>query len=497
MSAVDEPTEASPLLIKPDASTPPSEEQPPSQDLGWTKDATRTAVLTTAFLTLFAFADILKYVSTIRLVELGVCREHYLETDPGLVGGNGMIPEHLCKSPAIQQSLAHLRGYLSALEAIVGLLLTVPYGLVVARLGERLLAGINVVGYLMSCAWLIAVCFYWSVFPTWTTVLSPLFRVVGGGSPFLSSLVYSIAAKHIPVSKRSLCFFIFLAAQTITSTIAALITAALLDRGLLLTPLMLNFPIGVLCLLTLVVLHIDNSSESVPGRDNEPDADKSNTFSSIRHSIRILSEALRDRNVLILLATVPVAKAVNPIGEVTWQYVPKKYGISLAAASRVLSIPSIECLVLLIVILPYINNIAQERYHFTAIKVDLYFVQYGFLIQGLGCLIMAFSQTLTVFILGILVFALGCSTKPALQSVLAGLVNREHIAVLFTVVAVADGIGSAAGAVILNWAFAIALGWDTSLYLGLPFIIGAASFVLAFIASVYVGYSAFRSRRGT
>ncbi|KAK6086077.1 major facilitator superfamily transporter [Seiridium cupressi] len=402
MSAVDEPTEASPLLIKPAGSTPPSEEQPPSQDLGWTKDATRTAVLTTAFLTLFAFADILKYVSTIRLIELGVCREHYLETDPGLVGGNGMIPEHLCKSPAIQQSLAHLRGYLSALEAIVGLLLTVPYGLVVARLGERLLAGINVVGYLISCAWLIAVCFYWSVFPTWTTVLSPLFRVVGGGSPFLSSLVYSIAAKHIPVSKRSLCFFIFLAAQTITSTIAALVTAALLDHGLLLMPLMLNFPIGVLCLLTLVVLHIDNSSESVPGCDNEQDADKSNTFRSIRHSIRILSEALRDRNVLILLATVPVAKVVNPIGEVTWQYVPKKYGISLAA------------------------------------------------------------------------------------SVLAGLVSREHIAVLFTVVAVADGIGSAAGAVILNWAFAIALGWDNSLYLGLPFIIGAASFVIAFMASVDV-----------
>ncbi|KAK6087838.1 major facilitator superfamily transporter [Seiridium cupressi] len=402
MSAVDEPTEASPLLIKPAGSTPPSEEQPPSQDLGWTKDATRTAVLTTAFLTLFAFTDILKYVSTIRLIELGVCREHYLETDPGLVGGNGMIPEQLCKSPAIQQSLAHLRGYLSALEAIVGLLLTVPYGLVVARLGEPLLAGINVVGYLMSCTWLIAVCFYWSVFPTWTTVLSPLFRVVGGGSPFLSSLVYSIAAKHIPVSKRSLCFFIFLAAQTITSTIAALVTAALLDHGLLLMPLMLNFPIGVLCLLTLVVLHIDNSSESVPGCDNEQDADKSNTFRSIRHSIRILSEALRDRNVLILLATVPVAKAVNPIGEVTWQYVPKKYGISLAA------------------------------------------------------------------------------------SVLAGLVSREHIAVLFTVVAVADGIGSAAGAVILNWAFAIALGWDNSLYLGLPFIIGAASFVIAFMASVDV-----------
>ena len=108
----------------------------------------------------------------------------------------------LCKLPGIQQRLAHLRGYMSALEAVLGLVLTVPYGLLVGRLGECLLGGIDVIGYLLSCAWILIVCYYWTALPIWTTVLSPLFRVIGGGSPFLSSLIYAIAAKHVPESKR-------------------------------------------------------------------------------------------------------------------------------------------------------------------------------------------------------------------------------------------------------------------------------------------------------
>ncbi len=123
-------------LIQPARSAPSDEEQLQAKDLAWTDDAIRTAVLATAFLILFTFADVTRYLSTVRLVELGICREYYLENDPGLIDGAGGIPEHLCKLPGMQQRLAHLRGYLSALEAIVGLLLTLPYGLVVNRLGR-------------------------------------------------------------------------------------------------------------------------------------------------------------------------------------------------------------------------------------------------------------------------------------------------------------------------------------------------------------------------
>ncbi|KAB5554577.1 major facilitator superfamily domain-containing protein [Coniochaeta sp. 2T2.1] len=516
MPAAEQPTEASPLLKPQDAVTSSDEQQQQpvveDMDAGWNQDAIRALVSTTVFLILFTLADLLKYVAVIRLLELGVCREYHRIHDPSLVDDNGYVPEKLCKLAEIQQRLAHLRGYYSALDSVVGLVLTVPYGLVVGRLGERLLIAINVVGYLLSCAWFLVVCSSWDTFSTWTAVLSPLFRAIGGGSPFLFSLVYSIAAKHIPSSKRSSGFFMFLAAQTITSTFATLIAAAFLDHGFLFLPLLLNFPIGLLCIASLAFVRGTKSSGSATsGRPDVQDDDDDehinnnnnnnngnlDTSRSIRHSARILGEVLQNPAVLVLLATVPVAKAVNPIGELTWQYIPKKFGISFAETSRVLSIPSLECVLLLLFVLPNIKSLAQSRYHASSIKVDLYFVQYGFLIQAVGCVIMAFAQTLAVFILGILVFALGCSTRPALQSVLADLArSREHVAVLFTVIAVADLIGSAAGTILLNWAFSIALDWEMGVYLGSPFALVGGCFIAAFVASVYIGRSALHHHSG-
>lgn len=67
---------------------------------------------------------------------------------------------------------------------------------------------------------------------------------------------------------------------------------------------------------------------------------------------------------------------------------------------------------------------------------------------------------------------------------------------LFTVIAVADLIGSAAGTLLLNWVFSIALDWEMDMYLGSPFAIVAGCFIIAFVASLFVGGTALhRSRR--
>jgi Cu/Ag efflux pump CusA len=132
-----------------------------------------------------------------------------------------------------------------------------------------------------------------------------------------------------------------LAAQTITSTFATLIAAAFLDHGHLFLPLLLNFPIGLLCIASLAFVRgAKSSGAAAPGRQDVQDEDDDehikDTSRSIRHSARILGEVLQNPAVLVLLATVPVAKAVNPIGELTWQYIPKRFGISFAEVIRTL-----------------------------------------------------------------------------------------------------------------------------------------------------------------
>jgi hypothetical protein len=208
MTPMNDPTESSSLLTEHTHETGGDEVQSIQQQrstddydsaaTSWSGDALRTLLATTIFLVLFTLADLLKYVSTVRLLELGVCRDH----QPGYVDHDGHVPEELCKSSAIQRDLAHLRGFYSALDSVVGLVLTLPYGLLVGRLGERLLVAANMGGYLLACAWFLVVTYSWTVLPIWAAVLSPLFRVVGGGSPFLYSLIYGMATKHIPSSKR-------------------------------------------------------------------------------------------------------------------------------------------------------------------------------------------------------------------------------------------------------------------------------------------------------
>lgn len=129
-----------------------------------------------------------------------------------------------------------------------------------------------------------------------------------------------------------------------------MIAASILDYGLLFLPLLLNFPIGLLCIVSLAAIRGTKSFESAvsgheDGQEEDDDADNHNNDNlnasrSIRQSARILGEALRDRRVLVLLATVPIAKAVNPIGELTWQYIPKKFGISFAVVVLYPSYPS-------------------------------------------------------------------------------------------------------------------------------------------------------------
>ena len=112
-----------------------------------------------------------------------------------------------------------------------------------------------------------------------------------------------------------------------------MVAALLLDHEFLYTPMILNFPVGLLCLVTLLVIHPDNSSNHLPGHESERDEEGTKAVSSIQRSIRILSELLRNRNFLVLLATVPVAKLVNPITELMLQYIPRKFDLSLASVS--------------------------------------------------------------------------------------------------------------------------------------------------------------------
>ena len=55
-----------------------------------------------------------------RLIELGICREHYSVADPSVIEPGGNVPELLCKIGEIQSRLAEVNGYLTMIAFFPG-----------------------------------------------------------------------------------------------------------------------------------------------------------------------------------------------------------------------------------------------------------------------------------------------------------------------------------------------------------------------------------------
>jgi hypothetical protein len=84
-----------------------------------------TVVLCCLFIILFEFADILRFTPSLHLLELGYCRRHYSEHNPGLIDSVGDIPERFCKLREIQEDLASMKGWFGSIEGLIGRFLSI------------------------------------------------------------------------------------------------------------------------------------------------------------------------------------------------------------------------------------------------------------------------------------------------------------------------------------------------------------------------------------
>jgi hypothetical protein len=56
-----------------------------------------------------------------RVIELRLCREHYLQHEPSVIDLNGSIPEQMCKIDEVQRKLAWLQGIMETTYVVCGM----------------------------------------------------------------------------------------------------------------------------------------------------------------------------------------------------------------------------------------------------------------------------------------------------------------------------------------------------------------------------------------
>jgi MFS family permease len=194
-------TTSSPALTEPPIQVQP---QPPA----W-RGAARAHVLKWRVLYLMAlfaflvdFPTFMAEAAKLRMLELGLCREHYRVADPGVIRGDGSIPEQLCKAREVQSALARMRGFLSLVEYIPGLTLAVPYGILADMRGRRLVLALSALGIILSDVWLWAILYFYKSFPLRAVYSAPALVAVGGGSTVLIATSLAVVAAAVPEENR-------------------------------------------------------------------------------------------------------------------------------------------------------------------------------------------------------------------------------------------------------------------------------------------------------
>lgn len=128
LSLMAEGVETTPLLGNPDlSSSSPIIPSPTRKDIfrpgKLHAHFSKWAILYLCGLVVFLadFGTFMGEGARLRMLELGVCREYYISTDPRVIRNDGSIPEELCKLDQIQSELARMRGFLGLLENLPGM----------------------------------------------------------------------------------------------------------------------------------------------------------------------------------------------------------------------------------------------------------------------------------------------------------------------------------------------------------------------------------------
>lgn len=93
-----------------------------------------------------------------RVYEANLCLHYYQKHDPSKIRSDDTVDEKLCKEDKIQQKMAMIFGWQDMFDAIPGILLAVPFGLLADKRGRKWVFAMSLMGLQLSSAWVLFIC---------------------------------------------------------------------------------------------------------------------------------------------------------------------------------------------------------------------------------------------------------------------------------------------------------------------------------------------------
>ncbi|KAF7592169.1 hypothetical protein BBP40_000656 [Aspergillus hancockii] len=402
-----------------------------------------------------AFLD----VPLARLIEDNLCRRY--------VWHDSSIDERLCKTDEIQSELAHLNGSLPLVEAVVGLLVAFPFGVLADR-SQTHHSALN------------------GIFSVQLILAGPLFNVVGGGSTVLVANLYSIATDLLPETDRASAFFLMAFASLSGSSVSPAVSSKIMESFSTWVAALIGIftiPIGLSVLVFIPETchpskqEFTSEDRYVGSEERQPNACISHLFQSLR-LFKSSFAILQSPSIFLVLATfltrMPEMLATS---QFLAQYVSKRFDWPLAKTGYLIALRGSIHMGVLLVALPLLSKVLL-RWQRPAVR-DLTFARLSAAFAATGALGMAASQ-IGLVVSGLVLLSLGAGLAPLSRSLATSYLSPQDTSKLNTLIGIVETVGMLFAGPGLAWLFKAGLKLHGPL-IGLPYLGLAGLFVLCLV----------------
>ncbi|KAI1468226.1 MFS general substrate transporter [Daldinia caldariorum] len=423
-----------------------------------------------------------------RIYEDILCHYYYGKSP----GSGGPIDEALCKKDVIQSELAYLFAFLEALNAGIGCLVALLWGIIADRIGRKPVYATATIGMIFHVLIIMVVGYFPGTFPTRWIWVSSIAHLLGGPS-VIGACTYSIVSDIALESSRSIAFMRIHVASLSGNLVSPALASAMMS---LTGPWPAMWLTTVLWALTVVLITIlpETFHRPSPSDDTAPVPAPTiklrviRGFAQLKDTFSIVGTISVTLVLCICLLSMPVVMCTL---QFMAQYISKHYQIPLAKTGYIQSVFGIAHIVVVLLIVPGVSKLVVQPTTPRLLRVanekdrDLILARWSYLIYAVGSLILGISPSLPVFITGLVIMSLGSGSASFIKSIATSHTDVEHRSRLFSIMALLD-IGSniwATPALAGLFSLGMKLG---GMWIGLPYLGVSISCIMMLILALFV-----------